>query len=70
MHICRRYLLNTSWLVYMSRFLCSITGAMAVSIKALPTFRVYQRGSEQHVGEVVGTKMKDLRSLVEAQLST
>lgn len=44
--------------------------AMAVSIKALPTFRVYQRGSEQHVGEVVGTKMKDLRSLVEAQLST
>ncbi|GAX77402.1 hypothetical protein CEUSTIGMA_g4848.t1 [Chlamydomonas eustigma] len=43
--------------------------AMAVSIKALPTFRVYRSGSVEHVGEVVGTKMQDLRNLVEAQLS-
>ena len=41
---------------------------MGIAIKALPTFRVYRDGKEEHVGEVIGTKIADLRTLVEKQL--
>ena len=42
---------------------------MSIAIKALPTFRVYRDGKEDHVGEIVGTKIADLRTLVEQQLT-
>ena len=45
-----------------------LSGAMGIAIKALPTFRVYRGGSEAHVGEIIGTKVADLRSLVEKEL--
>lgn len=42
---------------------------MMQQIKSLPTFRVYRNGAEQHVGQVVGTKIGDLRKMVEEHLS-
>lgn len=48
--------------------MCLLSGAMGIAIKALPTFRVYRDGSDAHVGEIIGTKVADLRSLVEKEL--
>ena len=42
---------------------------MNIAIKALPTFRVYRNGKEEHVGEIVGTKIDNLRALVEKELA-
>lgn len=43
--------------------------AMTQQIKSLPTFRVYRDGAEQHVSQVVGTKIGELRKMVEEHLS-
>ena len=51
-----------------SPMMMMLSGAMGIAIKALPTFRVYRGGSEAHVGEIIGTKVADLRSLVEKEL--
>lgn len=42
---------------------------MTQQIKSLPTFRVYRDGAEQHVSQVVGTKIGELRKMVEEHLS-
>ena len=43
----------------------SRTGAMAIGIKVLPTFRFYKDGKAAHVDQVTGSKMEVLKAAVE-----
>lgn len=43
--------------------------AMKIKIRSLPTFRVYCNGSEDHVAEMMGTKIADLRKIVDEQVA-
>ena len=56
------------YLSYETFFRYIHSGAMSIAIKALPTFRVYRDGKEEHVGELVGTKIDHLRAIVEKEL--
>ena len=40
---------------------------MDIKIKSLPTFRVYV--NQEQVGEMAGTKLSDLRKIVDTQLA-
>lgn len=56
--------------VRVGKVICDATNenkkwAMDIQIKTLPTFRIYKDGNEEAVGQMTGTKLVNLRTMIE-----